>query len=122
MPFSGEYDDVFFVAMTYAANSVGAVCIRIDKEQFAGDIVSKIKNEIEDSIAVIADLSEAKPNVLYEVGYSHAKAKPTVHICSTPLDKLPFDVKTWNTISYNKGQTNALKEKLADTLKTILKR
>ncbi len=92
MPFSEAFDDVYFVAMT------------------------------QDSIAVIADLSGAKSNVLYEVGFSHGIGKPTIHICSTPLEQLPFDVKTWNTISYSKGRTFALKEKLAQRLKEVLKR
>ena len=29
--------------------------------------------------AVIVDLSEAKPNVLYEAGYAHALNKPCIH-------------------------------------------
>lgn len=121
MPFSDEYEDVFLVAMAHAANSIGGVCIRVDREKFVGDIVEKIKEDITESIAVIADLSESKPNVLYEVGFAHALGKPVVHICSTPLSELPFDVKTWNTILYKKGQTHALKEKLADTLRAVVK-
>jgi hypothetical protein len=42
--------------------------------------------------------------------------------CSTPLNKLPFDVKTWKTISYKKGQTHALKGTLAKEPKELLKR
>jgi hypothetical protein len=122
MPFSEAFDDVYFVAMTHAAASVGTVCKRVGKEEFEGDIVQRIKQNIRDSIAVIADLSGAKSNVLYEVGFSHGIGKPTIHICSTPLEQLPFDVKTWNTISYSKGRTFALKEKLAQRLKEVLKR
>jgi len=48
--------------------------------------------------------------------------KPTKHICTTPLSKLPFVVKTWKTISYKKGQTHALKGKLAKEPKQLLKR
>jgi hypothetical protein len=120
MPFSPEYDDIFFVAMSYAAQSVGAVCRRVDLEEFGGDVVVEIKRLIDSSIAVIADLSESKPNVLYEVGYAHALDRPTVHICSTALDELPFDVRNWNTLQYKRGQTYEFQERLSARLKVLL--
>ena len=122
MPFSPEYDDIFFVAMSYAAKSVGAVCRRVDLEDFGGDTVSEIKRLIQSSIAVIADLSESKANVLYEVGYAHALERPTVHICSTPLDQLPFDVRNWNTLLYQQGQTFAFQDRLSVRLRALLER
>ena len=92
MPFGELYDDTFLVAMSYAAKSVSAVCERVDQKQFSGDIVEMIKSMIQKCTAMIADLSGANPNVLYEVGYAHALEKPTVHICATPLSELPFNV------------------------------
>ena len=80
MPFDLQYDDVFFVAMTHAARQVGSVCRRVDQEEFTGNIVAEIKRLIRTSEVVIVDLSEAKPNVLYEAGYTHALDKPVVHI------------------------------------------
>jgi hypothetical protein len=94
VPFKEEFDDVYFVAMSDASVSVGATCICIDNEDYQGDILEKLKQDIKDSIVMIADISGANPNVLYEIGFSHGIGKPTIHICSTPLNKLPFDVKT----------------------------
>ena len=119
MPFTREFDDTYFVAMSYAAEQVGAACRRIDQTEYTGDIVEEIKRLIRDSIAVIVDLSDGKPNVLYEAGFAHALEKPTVHICSTDLSSLPFDVRNWNTIKYNKGQTTALREPLVKRLRAI---
>lgn len=120
MPFDREYDDTYFVAMAYAAEQVDAACTRVDREEFLGDVVDKIKRLIKSSIAVIVDLSEAKPNVLYEAGYAHALDKPTVHICSTPLSALPFDVRNWNTLKYTRGQTSKLREPLSRRLEAVL--
>ncbi len=120
MPFSSEYDDTYFIAMSHAAEQVGADCKRVDLKEFSGDIVAEIKRLITSSAAVIVDLSEAKPNVLYEAGFAHALKKPTVHICSTPLADLPFDVRNWNTLPYRRGQTALLKEPLARRLKAVL--
>jgi len=113
MPFSADYDDVFYVAIAHAAEKVRAVARRVDQEVFQGDVVAKIQALIRTSAAVVADLSEGRANVMYEVGYAHALGRATVHLCSTPLDQLPFDVRNWNTIEYAKGQTHALRDKLA---------
>ena len=120
MPFSAKYDDVYFVAMTYAAEQADTTCLRVDKVEYSGDIVAEIQKLIRSSSAVIADLSEGSPNVLYEAGYAHALKKPTIHICSTPLGDLPFDVAHWNTIPYSPGQTHQLRSKLTRRLKQAI--
>jgi len=121
MPFDPAYDDVYFVAMREAAQKVDAYCRRLDQEDFTGDIIAEIKASIRKAAAVIADLSEAKPNVLYETGYAHALGKPTIHISRTPLSKLPFDVSTWKTLVYNAGQTYQLGKKLTQQLRAVLR-
>jgi hypothetical protein len=113
MPFAPQYEDVFFVAMTYAAEQVGAICDRVDRREFQGNVVEEIHRLIRKASAVIVDLSESKPNVLYEAGFAHALKKPCVHICSTPMDKLPFDVAQWKTTEYHFGQTHKLRKDLA---------
>jgi nucleoside 2-deoxyribosyltransferase len=82
--------------------------------------VEEIKRLINESVAVIIGLSEAKSNVLYEAGYSHALKKPTVHVSSTSLEKLLFDVRNWNTLKYSLGQTAKLREPLARRLRLVL--
>jgi hypothetical protein len=70
--------------------------------------------------------SELKTEIfetLSKVGFSHEVSKRTIPICcSTALEELPFDVKTWKTISYDKGQTHSLKGKLVKALKEVLNR
>jgi hypothetical protein len=120
MPFAPQYEDVFFVAMSYAAEQVGAVCDRVDRREFQGSVVEEIHRMIRKSVAVIVDLSESKPNVLYEAGYAHALKKPCIHICSTSMDKLPFDVAQWKTTPYQPGQTHKLRKDLTLRLKAIV--
>jgi hypothetical protein len=120
MPFDGAYDDVYFVSMVEAAKRLKAVCERVDQSEFVRDIPTVIREKIRASDVVICDLSEAKPNVLYETGFAHALGIPAVHICSTPLKKLPFDVSHFNTIEYQKGGTHKLVEPLVRRLKTVL--
>lgn len=120
MPFTGPYEDAFFVAITHAAEKVGAAAKRVDSDPYSGDVVERIKELIRSSAAVVADLSESRPNVLYEVGFAHALEKPTVAICSTPLSDLPFDVRNWNTLPYSVGRTHELRERLAERLRAVL--
>lgn len=120
MPFDRKYDDTFLVAMRYAAKKIGAACVRVDRTEFTGDIIEKIISLIRKSNAVIVDLSDTKENVLYEAGFAHALGKPTVHICSTDLSRLPFDIRNWNTILYEVGGTVALQRKLATRLAAVL--
>lgn len=119
MPFAPQYEDVFFVAMSYAAEQVGAVCDRVDRREFQGNVVDEVQRMIRKASAVIVDLSESKPNVLYEAGFAHALKKPCVHNCSTPLEKLPFDVAQWKTTTYEPGQTHKLRKELTQRLKAI---
>jgi hypothetical protein len=119
MPFAPQYEDVFFVAMSYAAEQVGAVCDRVDRREFQGNVVEEVHRMIRKASAVIVDLSESKPNVLYEAGFAHALKKPCIHICSTSLEKLPFDVAQWKTTPYEPGQTHKLRRDLTQRLKAI---
>jgi len=121
MPFDPSYDDTFLVAMAHAAKTVNAACKRVDRTEFVGDIVEEIRRLIDASIAVIVDLSEGRPNVLYEAGYAHALGKPSVHISSTPLSDLPFDVRNWNTIPYTRGGTMILRGPLSTRLKAVVR-
>jgi hypothetical protein len=119
MPFANEYDDTFLVAMKPAAIELGYDCIRVDYEQFSGDIVVEIKELISKSRAVVADLSEARPNVLFEVGYAEALDKPVVQI-STNRANLPFNVRNNKTLGYSIGQSTRLRSRLIKEFSGIL--
>jgi hypothetical protein len=119
LPFSAEFDDVYFVAAKQAALKRGLYALKIGEEYFSGETASRIRKELERSVAVIADVSGANPNVLYEVGFAHALTKPMVQISRTPLAELPFDIRGWNTIHYSAGQTHALAKTLDSALKNL---
>jgi nucleoside 2-deoxyribosyltransferase len=106
--------------MTGAAAAADAVCVRTDQYDFEGDIVVEVKKQIEQSLAVIADLSDSSANVFFELGFALGLTKPVVPICATPLEKLPFDVRNWNVVKYQFGQTAALKPKLARRLRNAV--
>lgn len=120
MPFAKSYDDTFEVAIQGACLNLGYKAVRVDHEAFVGDIVAEIKRLIRKAAAVVGDLSDGRPNVLYEIGYAEAARRKIVQICSTPMDKVPFDVRNNRTIPYEKGQTAKLRENLQKELSALL--
>ena len=81
------------------------------------NIVPSIFSRIRSSAFVIAELSAAKPNVYYEIGYARALGKAVIHTAKegTPL---PFDVFDIPTLFYD-GQT-ALETKLDEAIGGLL--
>lgn len=118
MPFAEEYDDAF-VAIVNAIKSAGAASKRTKEEHFAGFVMPEVERLINESVGVVADLSEAKPNVVYELGFARGAGKSVVAVSSTK--ELPFDVAQLNYLEYRKGQTNKLTQPLAERLKSVLK-
>jgi len=120
MPFAPKYDDTFFVAMQPAALEAGAECVRVDHAQFTGDVVAEIRRLINKSVAAVVDLSDSRPNVLYEMGLAEALGHPIIQISSTGSANLPFDVRNNKTIDYSIGQTAKLKTKLLSAFTAII--
>jgi len=120
MPFSAEFEDVYYMAMGPAAESVNTVCRRVDYESFVGDVMEEVKRLIKGSVAVIVDVSRSNPNVLFEAGLAHAMGRKTIQICSTSPKKLPFDIRNLKTVPYRQGQVHRLKDELTRELKSVL--
>jgi hypothetical protein len=59
-----------------------------------------MKLQLTKSVAVIADLTNANPNVYLEVGYAWGHNKPTILIMKRD-DKLKFDVQGQKCLLYN---------------------
>ena len=121
MPFEPKFDDTFNVGIRGAVQQVGCVCRRVDQQIAANKtIISKIQDSIRNSFGVIADCTNANANVCYEVGFAMALDKPTILICASVIDKLPFDLKCWTILPYRFGQTSKLHSDLIPFLKEYL--
>lgn len=76
-----------------------------------------IRASIESCDVVIAETSDNKPNVLYEVGLAHGLKKPTVLLCRDSKS-IPFDLAVQNHIIYSNIQD--LATKLSERLRATL--
>lgn len=91
---------------------------RVDEISHTGTITDAILAAINRSRFLVADLTDAKPNCYYEVGYAHALGKPVIILAKESTTR-HFDISTykWNFwIDYKD-----LKPKFERELKAVLR-
>jgi hypothetical protein len=104
MPFKPEFDDVYMVVRDACADptlGLAVECRRADEIEKPGRITDQIIDSIRNANAIVADLTESNPNVMYELGFAHALEKHTVIINQTVKDS-PFDVAGLRQIVYDR--------------------
>jgi hypothetical protein len=99
MPFTEEYEDVYEFGIYGPVRECGYICEKVDQASFTGDILERIRNRISTAKLVIADLSDARPNVYLEVGYAWGLNVPVIFLAREG-QKLHFDVQTHRCIFY----------------------
>jgi hypothetical protein len=83
-----------------ACAECGIVPDRADRLPRPGELTEQIFRRLHDADIVIADLTDANPNVMYELGLRHTRNKLTIQIGE--VGRLPFDVTTIRTIQFNR--------------------
>jgi hypothetical protein len=116
MPFNDDTEDVFEFGIKSAVNECGYLCERADLTAFVGDVNQWVKERIAAADLVIADLSDANPNVYLEVGYAWGTGRPTVLVAEKET-KLLFDVRTQRCLLYR--NIKDLKTRLTNELEGL---
>jgi hypothetical protein len=101
MPFSDEFDDIYYYGIEPAVKAAGYLCERADTRCFPGDILEWIRGRIQTAALVIADLSTANPNVYLEVGYAWGHRRPTI-LLTRDVGDLKFDVRGQRCVIYKR--------------------
>ncbi len=97
----------------------GYRCRRIDEENDVERILPEMLSRIRNCAFVIADLSEPRPNVYYELGYAEGQGKPLI-VTAKKDTVLPFDTKDIPVIFWENQK--GLKDKLAKRVAHIAAR
>jgi hypothetical protein len=118
MPFSESFEDVYYFGISPPIRAAGLLCERIDEVSFTGDVVDHMRQMIGSSNIVVADLSDANPNVYLEVGYAWGVGKPCILLCNRKTD-LKFDVQGQRCLKY--GTIKELEKTLTAELKALVK-
>jgi hypothetical protein len=117
MPFADEMNDVFHYGIQGAANKAGLLAERADLASFTGDVTEWVKTRISGANLVVADLTNANPNVYLEVGYAWGTQVPTVLLVKSSTD-LKFDVRGQRCIVYS--SIKDLEQKLRNEFKGLI--
>ncbi len=91
---------VFEDVIAPACTAFGLEAVRADMISRTGEIPEQIFRQLRDSPVVIADLTGANPNVMYELGLRHTTGRVTIQIGEK--DRLPFDVAAIRTIMFKR--------------------
>ncbi len=86
----------------------GWTVLRADREFTKPEIWCKICANIQESRAVIADLSKQNANVFLELGLAWGVGRPFVLLAQN-LKKLPFDTKSFHVIKYERDSSDSKK-------------
>ena len=92
----------------------------MDQNYLSYQAMDKMYTEIRLSDVVVADLTDANPNVTYELGFAHALNKPAIHISASNSEYLPFDLRQWSTLFYKFGKVHELTKKLSEMIQRTL--
>ena len=103
-------------AIKDAATDAGLEAERIDEQISNEKITDRIVKAISDADYMVADLSQAKPNVYWEAGYAHGMEKTPIYIAREGTE-LEFDVKDYPVIFYENA--TRLRNKLAERLQGL---
>jgi hypothetical protein len=117
MPFDPTFSDTFHYGISPAVRVNGLLCERIDRQAFVGDILQRLKDQIEGAELVVADLTGANPNVFLEIGFAWGNGVPTVLLCREG-EALKFDVQSQRCLFY--GSIRELEEKLSAEVRELL--
>ncbi|MFG0246467.1 MAG: hypothetical protein ACF8MF_10520 [Phycisphaerales bacterium JB052] len=123
MPFGGYYDTYYREIYTPAIEAAGLESVRADSLFSSGSVVEQIWDELNKARVLIAELTDKNANVFYELGLSHAIAKPVV-IVTGNLEDVPFDLRHLRVIVYDvraPGWDDKLQEDLTEYIRAAQK-
>lgn len=110
-------------ALKQAILDAGYWPILIDEVQYNGQIIPEMLYQIRESRFMLAELSDHNNGAYYEAGYALGLGKEVIHICNEQAmrEKLHFDVKQVNTITYKADDLEGLKERLIKRIQATIK-
>ena len=98
-PFSKATEGVYEIISSAAAKA-GVNVFRSDMIEAGGKIMESILSAIQSASLLIADVTNANPNVMYEIGFAQAQNKPIILIANSSRH-VPFDLAGLRILIYD---------------------
>ncbi len=117
-PFGKESEAVFGLISSAAAQANVPV-FRADSITTGENITESIHQAIQSASLLIADVTNANPNVMYEVGFAQAQKKPLILIASSSR-AIPFDLAGFRVHIYDISNPAEFINRLSQTIQKAL--
>ena len=118
-PFGKESEAVFGLISSAAARANASV-FRADSISSGTNITESIRQAIQSAPLLIADVTDANPNVMYEVGFAQAQKKPLILIAKSSR-AIPFDLAGFLVHIYDIADPAEFINRLSETIQNALK-
>jgi TIR domain len=113
-----ELEDHARFGIERPARDAGYLSRLIGDQVYTGEVLARIKDQIESAVLVVAVLTNANANVYLEVGYAWGRGKPTL-LVADESEQLRFDVAGYRAIKY--ANISDLERKFAATLPELVR-
>ena len=108
-----ENDHAFLYGIRPALEKLKIKCIRADNQITSGQLLEKIKKNIEKSRFIIIKVDSNNLNVYFELGLAMGLSKDVLLISQEDLVlHLPTDLRNWECLTYSEGNYDQLKNKV----------
>ena len=94
------------------------VCTRVDETNTTDRIVPRILEQMERAAFVIVDLTELKPNVLFELGFAEGLKKPRI-VTAKVNTTLPFDIQDFPVTFWDPEDMFTFSEQIKSRIRAI---
>ena len=124
MAYDPDPDRFYQQTVKPTVEEMGYTPIRIDREANEGNILKIYGERLQDSDIILVDITEANPNVMYELGMAHAQNFRTILFSRKKLDEearlqIPFYL-TMESIENSDANTEDGRRYLAERIKRHL--
>src|SRR5207253_3157165 len=112
-----ENDNSWRYGIKIGAERCGLNVSRADNRVESGQILDKVHNRIARSRLVIAKVDQDNLNVFFELGLAMGMKKDVLLVSESSLIlSLPADLRSWECLTYEKGNYPQLAERLTQFL------
>lgn len=125
MWFDKSMNEVWGNGFRSAIEDAGYKPVRIDKKEHVNKIDDEIIAEIKRSRFLVADFTQgtdgARGGVYYEAGFARGLDIPVIFTCRKDvLGKIHFDVRQYNTITWEKNKMSELRKNLKNRISAVI--